>query len=56
MKAILIKGMEMPRNCLDCKLQYYDEDGFGCCVFTDVECLNIGRQDVCPLEEAEVDE
>ena len=51
MKAILIKGMEMPKNCLECKLQYYDDENYGYCFLTNVECLNIGRQDACPLEE-----
>ena len=45
--SILIPGMKMPENCLECDLRSFDEY----CPFTDVECLNIGRQDSCPLIE-----
>ena len=42
--AILIKGMEYPQNCGECKLSHY-----GVCV------ANIGRKitvdDICPLVE-----
>ena len=50
--SVLIKGMEMPKNCLECELkalgalldEYY-------CPITKIDCLSIGRQNDCPLEE-----
>ena len=50
--SILIRDMEMPKNCLECELkalgalvgEYY-------CPITKIDCLSIGRQDDCPLEE-----
>jgi hypothetical protein len=48
--SILIPGMEMPKNCLECPLCWEDEEGMNCC-FTNVVCLNIGRQAACPLIE-----
>lgn len=50
--SILIKGMEMPKSCLDCILATFDyEDGERYCPFTNTVCLNIGRQKDCPLIE-----
>ena len=51
--SILIKGMEMPTDCCQCKLARYDDyENETFCPFTNVMCLSIGRQDDCPLEEA----
>ena len=47
--AIYIKGMEMPKNCLECKLAINDNNHQRYCPFTNVVCLNIGVQDNCPL-------
>lgn len=47
--SVLIRGMEMPKNCCDCSLTYYEPGEGSSCIFTDVPCLNIGRQDACPL-------
>lgn len=50
--SVLIKGMEMPENCMDCKIKQYDEYEDDCiCPFSGVVCLSIGRQDACPLVE-----
>ena len=50
--SILIKGMDMPNDCCQCKLARYDDyENETFCPFTDVMCLSIGRQDNCPLEE-----
>lgn len=50
--SILIKGMEMPKNCLECSFKFVDiKYGDGCCLFTGIVCLSIGRQDRCPLIE-----
>lgn len=50
--SVLIRGMEMPENCLDCKIKQYDEYEDDCiCPFSGVMCLSIGRQDACPLVE-----
>ena len=50
--SVLIKGMEMPENCMDCKIKQYDEYENDCiCPFSGVMCLSIGRQDACPLVE-----
>lgn len=48
--SVLVKGMEMPKNCMDCKIKQYDEFGnYHVCPFSGVMCLSIGRQDACPL-------
>jgi hypothetical protein len=51
MSDILIKGIEMPKNCLECPLTWFDDDYDSVCPFTNVVALNIGRQDDCPLIE-----
>lgn len=48
--SIIIQGMEMPKNCLDCPCNY---DLFKC-IFTDASTLTIGddeRLPSCPLIE-----
>ena len=47
--SVLIKGMEMPKNCCECSLSDVDDDYGRCCLFIGIACLNIGRQDNCPL-------
>ena len=48
--SILIKGMEMPKTCADCRLTTWNgEDTV--CPFSRVSALNIGRQVDCPLIE-----
>lgn len=47
--SMIIKGMEMPKSCCDCSLTYYEPGEGSSCIFTEVPCLNIGRQDACPL-------
>lgn len=51
MSDILIKGMEIPKNCWECSLSDIDDDYGRCCLFSGIACLNIGRQDNCPLIE-----
>ena len=47
--SLLIKGMKMPETCIDCELTYCDDDFGKSCIFTDVPCLNLGRQNNCTL-------
>lgn len=50
--SVLIKGMQMPKNCLECDIRGYDANaGEEYCPFTQIECLSIGRQNECPLVE-----
>ena len=49
---ILIKGMEMPKNCDDCFLDYYCEK----CEHIDGYQMTGGRPYNCPLVEQEEDE
>ena len=50
--SVLIRGIEMPENCLDCKIKQYSRyEGECVCPFSRVACLSIGRQDACPLVE-----
>ena len=50
--SVLIRDMEMPSDCCQCKLARYDDyENETFCPFTDVMCLSIGRQNDCPLEE-----
>lgn len=51
MMGVYIKGIEMPKNCLECSLSDVDDDYGRCCLFSGIVCLNIGRQDNCPLVE-----
>lgn len=44
--GVYIRGMEMPKSCIECEL-CADE----VCPFTGVEALNIERQADCPLVE-----
>ena len=48
--SVIIKGMEMPENCVMCSIKAWDEDGY-VCPFSGIMCLNIGRQADCPLVE-----
>ena len=52
MMSVLIKGMKMPRNCLECGIKEWEE-GFNEyeCPFNEILCLSIGKQDDCPLVE-----
>ena len=49
--SILIKGMDMPKNCWECCLSDIDDDFGRCCLYSGIACLTIGRQDNCPLVE-----
>lgn len=49
--SVLVRGMEMPKNCWECSLSDVDDDYGRCCLFSGIACLNIGRQDNCPLVE-----
>ena len=47
---MIILNIDMPKNCLECKLAIFDEDfNDTICPFTKVTCLNIGRQAECPI-------
>lgn len=52
--AVAIKNMNLPNNCLECPLKMQSYPGSDICPFTNVECLNIGRQVNCPLEESDI--
>ena len=49
--SVIIKGMEMPKSCLGCDFATTDDDMELYCPFTGIVCLNIGRQDECPIVE-----
>ena len=52
--SVLIKGMDMPDNCEECKIKLWDEgENDYVCPFSGVMTLSIGRQNDCPLEEQE---
>ena len=46
--SILIKGMEMPKNCEECAIKSWDTEDY-VCPFSGVSTLCISRQDDCPL-------
>ena len=50
--SVLVKGMDMPDCCDNCKLRRWDdfeEDWF--CPFSGIVTLCLGRQNDCPLVE-----
>ena len=50
--SVVVRGMEMPENCWECKIKQYDEyEEAYVCPFSGVVCFIIGRQDDCPLFE-----
>ena len=50
--SVLIKGMKMPNNCMECAIRGYDANaGEEYCPFSQTECLRIGLQKDCPLVE-----
>lgn len=50
--SVLIRGMKMPKNCLECEIKAWGEDfNEHVCPFSGILCLSIGRQDDCPLVE-----
>ena len=50
--SILIRGMTMPKNCLECDIRGYDANaGEEYCPITNIAALNIGRQKDWPLVE-----
>ena len=49
--SVIVKGMEMPKNCWECSLSDIDDDFGRCCLYSGIACLTIGRQDNCPLVE-----
>lgn len=51
MMGVYINGMKIPKNCWECSLSDVDDDYGRCCLFSGIACLNIGRQDNCPLVE-----
>lgn len=44
--SVLMKGMEMPKDCIDCFAETYNE-----CMATGKIVNSIGRPDWCPLVE-----
>jgi len=54
--SVLIMGMKMPKDCLECEIKAWEEDFDGyVCPFSRIPCLSIGRQDDCPLVELLID-
>ena len=50
--GVYIKNVEMPRNCLECKLAIYDDIWDKVCPFNPtIPALNIGILKDCPLVE-----
>lgn len=49
--SVLIKGMEMPKNCMECAIKTWTEDEGYVCPFSGIMALNIGIQNDCPLVE-----
>ena len=49
--SVLIKGMEMPENCIDCYVENYNV-----CMVTGKIVNSIGRPDWCPLVEVQEDD
>ncbi len=49
--SVLIKGMKMPKNCMECAIRSWTEDEWDVCPFSGIMALNIGRQNDCPLVE-----
>ena len=51
--SVLIKGMEMPKNCMECAIRSWSSDEYDyVCPFSGIMALNIiGRQNDCPLVE-----
>lgn len=48
--SVIIKGMEMPENCMECDLKLWSPDEYDyVCPFSGIMALNIGRQNDCPL-------
>ena len=57
MMSVLIKGMEMPKRCLDCKCLWFALGclEYRCCItnkaFFTMEEIAEKRREDCPLEE-----
>lgn len=49
--SVIIKGMEMPKNCMECAIRSWTENEWDVCPFSRIMALNIGRQNDCPLVE-----
>ena len=50
--SVIVKGMDMPKNCCDCDFEAYPRGVHYCqLVMRAIESLD--RPDWCPLEEAE---
>jgi len=49
MAEILIKGMEMPKECYSCRLVKLNKDGFLDCLLLDKACSMSSRHPDCPL-------
>ena len=54
MSDILIRGMEMPKNCEDCRLSYSDEYGMTICAACD-DCAYSVSCPLVPLPEGHGD-
>lgn len=49
--SVLIKGMEMPKNCMECAIRSWSPDECDVCPFSGIIALCIGVQHDCPLVE-----
>ena len=49
--SILIKGMEMPKHCRNCKFSYFTHGISMKCLFISEACKIKGRLSDCPLVE-----
>ena len=51
---MVLIDIEMPKNCLVCPIKAWEEgENYYVCPITGIMCLNIGRQNDCPLMEVE---
>lgn len=46
--SVVVRGMDYPNNCDECKIKSWDIDDY-VCPFSGVVTLSIGRQTNCPL-------
>lgn len=49
--SVLVKGMEMPKNCMECAIRSWSPDECDVCPFSGIIALCMGVQHDCPLVE-----
>ena len=51
MCSVLVKGMKMPKNCMECAIRSWSPDECDVCPFSGIIALCMGVQHDCPLVE-----